>query len=60
MTDKRLNRIILAIFSFLKSLTFFRLIFIFGFSRGAYTAHSLAGLISRCGVYAPATNEPSP
>lgn len=25
-------------------------IFIFGFSRGAYTARSLAGLISRCGV----------
>ena len=25
-------------------------VFIFGFSRGAYTARSLAGFISRCGV----------
>lgn len=28
-------------------------IFIFGFSRGAYTARSLAGLISRCGLLLP-------
>lgn len=28
-------------------------IFIFGFSRGAYTARSLAGLISKCGLLSP-------
>jgi uncharacterized protein (DUF2235 family) len=30
-------------------------IFLFGFSRGAYTARSLAGLIGRCGVPQPPT-----
>lgn len=29
-------------------------LFIFGFSRGAYTARSLAGLIARCGIALPA------
>ena len=28
-------------------------IFIFGFSRGAYTARSLAGLIAKCGLLSP-------
>ena len=28
-------------------------IYIFGFSRGAFTARSLAGLIARCGLLAP-------
>ena len=28
-------------------------IFVFGFSRGAYTARSLSGLISKCGVLKP-------
>jgi uncharacterized protein (DUF2235 family) len=28
-------------------------LFIFGFSRGAYTARSLSGLISKCGLLAP-------
>ncbi|MBS0250978.1 MAG: DUF2235 domain-containing protein, partial [Proteobacteria bacterium] len=28
-------------------------IFLFGFSRGAYTARSLSGLISKCGVLKP-------
>src|SRR5882672_7930932 len=28
-------------------------VFIFGFSRGAYTARSLAGMITKCGLLAP-------
>jgi uncharacterized protein (DUF2235 family) len=33
-------------------------IFLFGFSRGAYTARSLAGLINRCGLPKPSGSSP--
>ena len=34
-------------------------VYLFGFSRGAYTARSLAGLLNRCGVIDKNNNSPA-